>query len=142
MTISAIPGNCKLHELQVHGDPRGSLVALEGGRDVPFAITRVYYIFATEAGVERGFHAHRDLRQWAICVSGSCTVVLDDGETRHAVPLDSPRRALEIGPMIWREMRSFSPDAVLLVLASRAYDEADYVRDYDAFLAMAGGASR
>lgn len=134
-----LPRNCRLHSLSVRGDARGSLIALEGGVEVPFDVARVYYIFGTKAGVERGFHAHERLTQWAICVSGSCVMRVDDGATRADVPLDQPDLALEIGSMVWREMHSFSPDAVLLVLASAHYDSADYIRDYQQFLAKVRG---
>lgn len=130
-----LPPRCRLHTLRLIGDERGSLVAVEGGKNVPFDIARAYYIFATAPGVERGFHAHSALTQMAICLSGSCTMVLDDGRTRVDVRLDRPDVGLEIGPMIWREMRDFSSDAVLLVLASAHYDEQDYIRDYQSFLA-------
>ena len=132
--------NCGLHELPVMADLQSSLIAIEGQRDVPFSIARVYYIFATGPGVERGFHAHRDLCQWLVCVHGSCLMVLDDGRQRQEVRLDRPNLALQIGPMMWREMRDFSADAVLMVLASTVYDEADYIRDYDEFLSLAGQA--
>lgn len=121
----------------MRGDERGSLIALEG-HDVPFAIRRVYYIYGTGRGVERGFHAHRDLHQLAVCVSGSCTMIVDDGIERREVPLTSPDVALHIGPMVWHEMHGFSADAVLVVLASATYDEADYIRDYGAFLEAIG----
>lgn len=137
MITSNLAG-CGLRELNVRGDARGSLIALEVGADVPFAIARVYYIFGTRPGVERGFHAHHDLTQWAACVSGSCTMILDDGRERQAFVLDRPDLALQIGPMIWREMKDFSDGAVLMVLASAAYDEADYIRDYGEFLSLAG----
>jgi dTDP-4-dehydrorhamnose 3,5-epimerase-like enzyme len=130
-----LPGNCRLHRLEISGDARGSLIALEGGRHVPFDIARVYYIFGTRAGVARGFHAHRQLTQMAVCVSGSCVMTLDDGATRADVVLNRPDLGLEIGSMIWREMRDFSADAVLLVLASAPYDPSDYIQDYDDFLA-------
>lgn len=126
--------DCGLHALTVRGDDRGSLIAIEAARDVPFAIERVYYIFGTAPGVERGFHAHHDLTQWAICVAGSCTMVLDDGRERQEFILNRPDTALQIGPMIWREMRDFSAGAVLMVLASARYDESDYMRNYDDFL--------
>lgn len=115
------------------GDDRGSLVALEGSKLVPFSIQRVYYLFATKPGVSRGFHAHRQLQQLAICVTGHCRMVLDDGRARQDAWLDSPTKGLLIGNMIWREMHDFSPDCVLLVLADSHYDEADYIRDYDKF---------
>jgi dTDP-4-dehydrorhamnose 3,5-epimerase-like enzyme len=129
--------NCALFPLQVLGDARGSLVAIEGGRDVPFDIARVYYIFGTQTGVERGFHAHRELNQYAVCVRGSCTVIVDNGTERRPVPMSEPDRALHLGPMIWHEMRDFSADCVLMVLADAPYDEEDYIRDYDQFVAAA-----
>ena len=116
------------------GDERGSLVALEAGNTVPFDIKRVYYIFGTEKNVARGFHAHHNLQQVAICVTGKCRMILDDGNTRAEVWLDSPTKGLLIGDLVWREMHDFSEDCVLLVLASEHYDEADYIRKYDEFL--------
>jgi len=119
------------------GDARGSLVALEAEKTVPFPILRVYYIFGTKSGVARGFHAHHALEQVAVCVTGSCRMVLDDGSQREEVRLDSPTKGLYIGNMIWREMHDFSPDCVLLVLASEHYDENDYMRSYKEFQKMA-----
>jgi dTDP-4-dehydrorhamnose 3,5-epimerase-like enzyme len=116
------------------GDERGSLVALEANRTVPFEIKRVYYIFYTRKGVSRGFHAHRRLRQLAVCVTGSCRFVLDDGESREEIVLDNSTTGLLINEMVWREMHDFSTDCVLMVLASEYYDESDYIRDYQEFL--------
>ena len=123
-------------EFQKHGDDRGQLVALEIGKEhnVPFDIKRIYYIYHTEIGVSRGFHAHKQLRQVAICVSGSCRMVLDDGHDRESVTMQCPTKGLLIRDMIWREMHDFSDDCVLLVLASEHYDESDYIRDYDNFI--------
>jgi dTDP-4-dehydrorhamnose 3,5-epimerase-like enzyme len=115
------------------GDDRGSLVALEVHKTVPFDIKRVYYIFGTQVGVSRGFHAHRRLQQVAVCVTGKCRMVLDDGQRREEVWLNSPTKGLLIGDLIWREMHDFSPDCVLLVLASEHYDETDYIRSYEDF---------
>ena len=115
------------------GDDRGSLVALEAQKTVPFDVKRVYYIFGTQAGVSRGFHAHQALQQVAVCVTGKCRILLDDGQRRECVWLDSPTKGLLIGDLIWREMHDFSPDCVLLVLASEHYDETDYIRSYDDF---------
>jgi dTDP-4-dehydrorhamnose 3,5-epimerase-like enzyme len=115
------------------GDERGSLVALEAEKTVPFPIKRVYYIFGTNAGVSRGFHAHKKLQQVALCITGKCRMILDDGRQRNEVWLDSPNKGLIIGDLVWREMHDFSEDCVLLVLASEHYDEADYIRDYDKF---------
>tara|TARA_Y100001935_G_scaffold230328_1_gene210588 strand:- start:639 stop:1046 length:408 start_codon:yes stop_codon:yes gene_type:complete len=115
------------------GDDRGSLVALESSKTIPFEIRRVYYIFDTRSGVTRGMHAHKNLRQVLVCVSGKCSVVLDNGIEREEIILDSPLKGLLLGGNIWREMRDFSTDCVLLVLASELYDEADYIRDYKLF---------
>jgi dTDP-4-dehydrorhamnose 3,5-epimerase-like enzyme len=116
------------------GDDRGSLVALEAHKTVPFDVKRVYYIFGTQAGVSRGFHAHRALQQVAVCVTGKCRIVLDDGQRREEVWLDSPTKGLLIGDLVWREMHDFSPDCVLLVLASEHYSETDYIREYSEFI--------
>ena len=120
------------------GDDRGSLVALEGAKTVPFDIKRVYYIFDTKKGVSRGFHAHKNLEQVAICVRGSCRMVLDDGTNRVDAILDSPIKGIYIGNLVWREMHEFSDDCVLLVLASEHYDESDYIRDYQDFEQITG----
>lgn len=133
----SVPANCRTIELAVRGDERGSLIALEAATGVPFAIERVYYIFGTREGVVRGLHAHRRLTQWAVCVAGACTIDLDDGRTQQSVPLDRPDLALEIGPMVWREMRDFEPGTVLMVLADAPYDEADYIRDHAEFERLA-----
>lgn len=129
--------NCALYRHQVIADDRGSLVALEGDRNLPFAIARVYYLFGGLAGADRGFHAHRALQQWAVCVAGACTILVDDGRERREVRMDGPDKGLLIGNMLWREMRDFTPGAVLMVLASMPYDEADYIRDYEDFLTEA-----
>lgn len=116
------------------GDGRGSLVALEGNRTVPFDIKRVYYIFDTQSGVARGFHAHKALRQVAVCVTGKCKMLLDNGTEKAEVWLDSPTKGIVIDSMVWHEMHEFSSDCVLLVLASEHYDENDYIRDYRDFV--------
>lgn len=133
----ALPLGCGLVDLEVRGDERGSLIAIEPGSGVPFAIERVYYIFGTADNAARGFHAHHRLEQLAVCVAGSCTMILDDGTRRVRVPLDRPDRGVHIGSPIWREMVDFSPDCVLLVLASAPYQTADYIRDYDQFRRVA-----
>lgn len=116
-----------------HGDDRGSLVALEVGSDVPFDIERIYYIYGTTPGTPRGFHAHKRLKQVFICVSGACTIVLDDGLCRESFRLSSPENGLYLEGLVWREMVDFTDDCVLLVLASEHYSESDYIRDYDDF---------
>ena len=126
--------NYKLVDLKTLGDERGSLIAIEQGHNAPFEIKRVYYIFDTKEGVERGFHAHINLKQICITVKGSCTFVLDDGHKREEIKLDNPNQGLFIEGLIWREMKNFSKDCVLLVIANEHYNESDYIRDYDKFL--------
>lgn len=121
------------------GDERGKLIALESQTEnVPFDVKRVYYIFDTTPGTIRGKHAHTELKQVLICVSGACTIdcELPDGK-RSQHRLDWPDHGLLIEGLVWREMKEFSKDAVLLVLASEHYDENDYIRDYDVFRKLA-----
>jgi dTDP-4-dehydrorhamnose 3,5-epimerase-like enzyme len=128
---------CQSMALTVRGDDRGRLIAIEGeSHEFPFPVARVYYIYGTQPGVDRGFHAHHALRQLAIAISGSCTMHLDDGREKRAVRLDRPDFAVTIPPMVWHEMRDFSVDCVLLVLADAPYDEADYIRDYATFIKL------
>ena len=128
----------KLIEFPPLGDDRGSLVALEANKTVPFDVKGVYYIFGTKPGVARGFHAHKELKQVAVCVTGSCCMLLDNGRHKEKILLDSPTKGLVIEDLVWREMHDFTPDCVLLVLASEHYDEADYIRNYDDFLKAVG----
>lgn len=122
------------YAFQQHGDDRGQLVALEEMKDIPFAIKRVYYMYDTGQGVRRGFHAHKSLEQILICIHGSCKILMDNGTEKKIVSLEKPYEGLYINNNIWREMFDFSPDAVLMVLASEYYDEDDYIRNYDDFL--------
>ncbi|MCK9799065.1 dTDP-6-deoxy-3,4-keto-hexulose isomerase [Pseudomonas chlororaphis] len=128
----------QLVQLQTHGDERGSLIALEEGKNIPFQIKRIYYMFDTGEGVRRGYHAHKSLKQVAVAVRGSCRFMLDDGKEKIDIRLDHPCQGLLIESFIWREMYDFSPDCVLMVLADSLYDEADYVRDYETFQQMVG----
>tara|TARA_A100001015_G_scaffold130750_1_gene145057 strand:- start:1747 stop:2118 length:372 start_codon:yes stop_codon:yes gene_type:complete len=117
----------------VLGDERGSLIVMDKLSGVPFEIKRVYQILGTKDGVARGFHAHKKLHQLAICVSGNCRMVLDDGEIREDVEMNSPSTGIGIPPMLWHEMYDFSDNCVMVVLASDYYDESDYIRDYQEF---------
>ena len=116
------------------GDERGELVALEANKDIPFDIKRVYYILGTHTDVVRGFHAHKELRQVAVCVTGQCKFIIDDGIDKQEVIMDSPTKGIVIDKMQWHEMYDFSDDCVLLVFASDQYDESDYIRNYSDFL--------
>jgi len=121
-------------DFQTLGDKRGSLIAIEEGYNAPFDIKRVYYIFDTKKDVIRGYHAHVNLKQIAIVVKGSCTFIIDDGKKRENILLNNPNKGLLIEGLIWREMKDFSEDCVLLVIASEHYDEDDYIRDYQKFI--------
>lgn len=117
-------------------DPRGSLSFLEGGRDIPFEIKRVYYLHDVPFGAERGGHAHRRLQQAIIALSGSFVVRTHDGLTWNEDLLADPTQALLVPTMTWREIVNFTSGAVCVVLASDHYDESDYIRDFDGFLAL------
>lgn len=124
---------------QQHRDERGSLVALEEFKDIPFEIKRVYYMYDTAEGVHRGFHAHKNLEQILVCIHGSCKIKLDNGYEQKVVSLEKPYEGLHVKSNMWREMYDFSEDAVLMVLASEYYDEKDYIRDYETFLKSVKG---
>lgn len=117
-----------------HGDDRGQLIAIENKKNIPFDIKRIYYIYSTEENAHRGFHAHKSLDQVLICIHGSCTILMDDGQNKQEVVLNNPSEGLYLNNCIWREMYNFSKDAVLLVLASDYYNEEDYIREYSKFL--------
>lgn len=125
-----------LINFNVLGDERGQLVVLEAMKNIPFEIKRVYYLTGTKPEVPRGFHAHKELEQIAVCVSGKCLMIMDDGVNKEEVWLDAPNKAIFIGKMVWHEMHHFSPDCVLLVIASDHYDESDYIRVYSDFIGM------
>jgi len=126
---------CNIINLPKISDPRGNLTSIEGGRDIPFSIQRVYYLYDVPGGSERGGHAHKELRQLIIAMSGSFDVVLDDGKNRKRVHLNRSYFGLYITPMVWRELDNFSSGSVCMVLASNLYDEADYYRNYEEYLA-------
>lgn len=122
------------YAFQQHGDERGQLVALEEFNDIPFEIKRVYYMYETKEDVRRGYHAHKNLEQILICIHGSCKVLLDNGTEKKIISLERPYEGLYVPNNMWREMYDFSPDAVLMVLASEVYREEDYIRSYEEFL--------
>jgi hypothetical protein len=117
-----------------HSDSRGTLVALEGMKNIPFEVKRVYYLTHLQPQFKRGFHAHKKLKQLLICPQGSCQVTVDDGEVKKHFNLSQPHTGLLVESCVWREMHSFSYDCVLLVLADEYFDESDYIRDYSDFL--------
>lgn len=128
----------KIFNIDVLGDERGALSVIESNGSVPFDIKRIFYIYGTAEGVRRGFHAHYKTRQALVCVSGNCKVYLDNVSRKTDVLLDSPTKVLLLEPNDWHEMYDFSPDCVLLVLASHLYDAGDYIRDYNKFVEVYG----
>lgn len=113
-------------------DPRGNLAVLENSK-LPFEIKRVYYLYDVPSGSERGGHAHKNLLQLIVPLSGSFELVLKDGKNEISVPLHNPVKGVLIPTMVWRELRNFSAGAVCLVLASEEYVEEDYIRDWEEF---------
>ena len=130
--------SCRIIDLPKISDPRGNLTFIEGGHHIPFDIKRAYYLYDVPGGAERGGHAHKDLHQLIIAISGAFDIVLDDGREKKRIHLNRSYFGLYVCPMIWREMDNFSSGAVCLVLASNFYDESDYYRDYGDYLTAAG----
>ncbi|MCB1941060.1 MAG: WxcM-like domain-containing protein [Candidatus Accumulibacter sp.] len=132
---TAVIESCKTIDLPIINDPRGNLTFVEAGRHIPFDIRRVYYLYDVPGGAERGGHAHKALHQLIIAMSGSFDIHLDDGFAKKTVHMNRSYYGLYVCPMIWREIDNFSSGAVCMVLASNYYDELDYYRDYDQFVA-------
>ncbi len=127
--------DCELIDLPKVTDPRGNLTFVESERHVPFDIKRVFYLYDVPTGNDRGAHAHKTLHQFLICLAGSFDVTLDDGVNQNIVHLNRPWKGLHIPPMIWAAEVNFDPGSICLVLASDYFNEADYYRDYDQFVA-------
>lgn len=125
--------NCSLVTLPVFTDGRGSLSFAEGGRQLPFDIARVFYMYGIPAGARRGAHGHREVSLALFAVAGSVDVLLDDGRTTQTVSLARPQDGLVIGPWVWHELENFAAGTVCLALASGVYDERDYIRDFEDF---------
>jgi dTDP-4-dehydrorhamnose 3,5-epimerase-like enzyme len=124
---------CRIIQLPRFQDPRGSLTFVESNQQIPFEIRRVYYLYDVPGGSERGGHAHKELQQLIIAMSGSFDVMLDDGNEKKRLHLNRCYKGLYVCPMIWRELNNFSSGSVCMVLASNKYDEQDYYRDYAEF---------
>lgn len=125
---------CRIIELPKITDVRGNLTFIEGGSHIPFPIKRVYYLYDVPGGAERGGHAHKELQQFIIAMSGSFDVVLTDGKEKKRFHLNRSYFGLYVPTMLWRELDNFSSGAVCMVLASNKYDESDYYRDYNEYL--------
>lgn len=128
--------DCKLIELPKIADERGNLTFLEGDNHVPFAIKRVFFIYDIPSGTDRGAHAHYDLHQFIVCLSGGFSVYLADGKGTRTVHLNRPWFGLHVPPMIWASEGDFDPGTVYMVLASDVYKSESYIRDYDLFMTL------
>lgn len=125
---------CCLIELPSHSDTRGLLTIMEGGLQIPFPVARAFWITSVPEKQVRGEHAHKECHQFLICLHGSLKAATDNGSDRQEWHLDRPTVGLHLPPLNWGTQYDFSPGAVLLVLASHCYDEADYIRDYQDYL--------
>lgn len=127
--------DCSVIELDRHHSQRkGDISVVENNITVPFDTKRVYYLYDVPGGVDRGGHAHKELKQLIVAASGCFTVELDDGSVKRSVTLNRPYQGLYVVPGIWRVLKDFSSGSVCLVLASEKYDPQDYIRDYDEFI--------
>lgn len=127
--------DCRMVELDKHHtDRKGNLSVVENGKDVPFDVNRIYYLYDVPSGESRGGHAHKALYQFIVAASGSFAVTLDDGKDKRTFMLNRPYQGLLVVPGIWRTLDDFSTGSVCLVLASEKYDEEDYIRDYKDFI--------
>ena len=132
-------GDCRTLEFPKVNDPRGNLTFVEGEREIPFRIRRAYWIYGVPGGEERGGHAYHGLHEVIVALSGSFQVHVDDGVRRATHLLSRGYVGLYVPNMIWRQLESFSTNAICLILASELYDEADYIRDYAAFRRLQDG---
>lgn len=129
--------DCSVIELDRHHSQRkGDISVVENSITVPFDTKRVYYLYDVPGGVDRGGHAHKELKQLIVAASGCFTVELDDGSVKRTVTLNRPYQGLYVVPGIWRVLKDFSSGSVCLVLASEKYDPRDYIRNYDEFIAF------
>jgi hypothetical protein len=139
---SYFDGAIQLVDLVKITDPRGNLTFVEGKKHVPFDIERVYYLYDVPGGEERAGHAHYNLQQLIIAVSGSFDLIVDDGKERHTITCNRPSQGVLMKSLVWRELNNFSSGAVCLVLASMRYEESDYIRNYQEFLEIAAERSK
>ena len=128
--------NCNVITLPKIHNRAGNITALNSSADIPFEINRVYYLYDVPGGEDRGGHAHKELQQLIIAVSGSFDIIVDDGKNKKTVSLNRPYYGLHIISGVWRDLTNFSSGAICLVLASHKYDANDYIRDYEAFKKM------
>lgn len=126
--------DCKLLEFPKNHQLNGNLTSITNGEEVPFDIKRIYYLYDVPGGNSRGGHAHKNLFQIMVALSGSFTVTIDDGNNKQRFQLFQPYQGLLIPPGLWRDLDTFSSGSICMVLASEVYDENDYFRDYEKFV--------
>ena len=126
--------DCKIIELPKIHDHRGNISFIEGGKHIPFDIRRVYYLYDVPGGAKRGGHAHKELHQLIISITGSFDIVINDGISKKRIKLSHSHYGLYLPPMIWRELNKFTSGSICLVIVSEKYDKKDYIRNYDEFL--------
>ena len=131
---SSTVDDCKIIELDKIIHRQGNITVLENDKSVLTDMPRVFYTYDIPGGESRGAHAHKELQQLLVAVSGSFEVLLDDGKNRKTVMLNLPNKGLLVVPGIWSQQINFSSGAVCFVIASQMYEESDYIRDYDDFL--------
>lgn len=142
MSKSSTAYDCTLIYLDKHHSEKGNISVVQNIKDIPFEVKRVYYLYDVPGGESRGGHAHYELEQLIVAVSGSFDVVIDDGNIKRAFTLNRPYQGILVAPGLWRELNNFSSGSVCLVLASMKYDEADYIRSYEEFIKYKNGISR
>jgi len=126
--------DCSVIDVSKIQNDAGNITVVENGKNIPFDVKRIYYLYDIPGGEKRGGHAHYELEQYIIAASGSFVVILDDGKNTKTVTLNRPNIALHIVPGLWRQLDDFSSGSISLVLASHIYEEGDYIRDYNEFL--------
>lgn len=132
--------NVEILEFPQHGDDRGHLVVVEGTKDIPFDVKRIFYIYGSDTEVVRGQHANRRSEFVLINVAGTSKVRVKDGKGNEAVfSLNRPHTGIYLPCMVWKDMYDFSKDSVLLCLASEHYDQEEYIKDYDEFVKIVNG---
>ena len=127
--------DCTLITFDKNHQIKGNLTAVTNSNQIPFDVKRIYYLYDVPGGLSRGGHAHIDLQQLVVALSGSFDITLDDGNAKRTFQLSRPNMGLLIPSGLWRELNNFSSGSICMVLASDLYSEEDYFRDYDKFIA-------